>query len=288
MLLVGSHRFPWKGLLFGEGLFLLLAPGLLGEGLKPPVVAAWEGGRVIALQEGKPRWEQEWSLEKLENQVRFTEKGRGRYAPFSREVGWTAESAWELQPRFRPLRWRREFSDPAGQLLLVETIDLDWTEGVARFQRQDLKKGDRQRKRLRIPADTLIVSGLATALRGFPFEAGGSVKVSLLTDEPALYRVELKSEGRKEVTVPAGSFSCVELSLDPKLGFLSVFKFLVPETRFWFALEPPHSWVRYVGPERGRGSPSVDIRLVEFQAGEAGSGPLPGKEPGHSTPGSSR
>jgi hypothetical protein len=45
----------------------------------------------------------------------------------------------------------------------------------------------------------------------------------------------------------------------PRLGILGVFRLLVPNTYFWFAADPPHTWIRYEGPENRRGTPEITI-----------------------------
>ncbi|MDA2923981.1 DUF3108 domain-containing protein [Acidobacteria bacterium AH-259-L09] len=74
---------------------------------------------------------------------------------------------------------------------------------------------------------------------------------------PAIYQVTFKVEGRERVKTPAGDFNCYKVEMDVDLGFLNLFKVFVPDTHFWFTVDPPHFWVRYEGLERGRGSPKV-------------------------------
>ena len=197
--------------------------------------------------------------------VRFTEKGSGRYSGFDREVRWNIETTWTAEEAFRPMRTERTVTDMAGKPLVRELKSFNFDNGTVDIEREDLSSGSRSRRSLSIPADTLTVDGIAGALRSLPFERSRPVELHLLSNEPRLYDVSLEVRGRERVRTPAGEFECYKVELRPGLGVLNLFGFLVPKAYFWFTVDSPHYWVRYEGPENGRGTPQVVMDLATFE-----------------------
>ena len=197
--------------------------------------------------------------------VRFTEKGSGHYSGFAQEVRWNIETTWTGGESFRPLRTERTVTDTAGKPLLRELKTFNFAKGIVAIERDDLSKGQESRRSLKIPADTLTVDGIAGALRSLPFERARPTQVHLLSNEPKLYEVSFEVSGRERIRTPAGEFECYKVEIHPGLGVLKLFGFLVPNAYFWFTVDPPHYWVRYEGPENGRGTPQVVMDLTTFE-----------------------
>jgi hypothetical protein len=254
------------------GVFALLLSSVSApmEVLKPPLSANREKGMTTTSLKGGPlRWKSEWTMERESGQgqrtVRFTEKGSGRYSGFDREVRWDTETTWTIGEAFRPMRTERTVTDMAGKPLVTEQKSFNFDKGTVDIEREELSTGHKFRRLLSIPADTLTVDGIAGALRSLPFEQARPVELHLLSNEPRLYDVSLEVRGRERVRTPAGQFDCYKVELRPGLGVLNLFGFLIPKAYFWFTVDPPHYWVRYEGPENGRGTPQVVMELATFQ-----------------------
>lgn len=233
-----------------------------------PLLRGPDSGEVIALDEnGEQRWTQQWSQTVKEMDGRtlvfFRETGEGVHSPFKDAVRWEVSSVWESGSQFRPREMEREFYDLGANLLQRETMFLDWEHETAEFIRTTNEESP-EREMFEIPPDTLIVSGIAVALRGFPFNSGEKVKAHLLTNEPHLYEIEIEDRGLEEVSVPAGIFDSYRLKLNVNLGFLNLFRVFLPDTYFWFDASSPHPWLRYQGLEGGRGTPQIEMKLVEM------------------------
>jgi hypothetical protein len=249
---------------------LLLGPvSAPPELLKPPPSAKSEKGTTTtSIKGGRLRWKSEWTMEREVGQgqptVRFTEKGSGQYSGFKQEVRWSTETRWTSGEAFRPLSSERTVTDVAGKLLLKERKSFDFDKGTVVIENED-STGHTSRRSLNIPADTLAVDGIAGALRSLPFERSRPVEVHLLSNEPRLYDVSFEVRGRERVRTPAGQFECYKVEIHPGLGVLKLFGFLVPNAYFWFTVDAPHYWVRYEGPENGRGTPQVVMELASFE-----------------------
>jgi uncharacterized protein DUF3108 len=250
---------------------LLLSPvSSSTELLKPPPSANSEKGTTTtSLKGGLVRWKSDWTMERgigqLQRTVRFSEKGAGHYSGFDQEVRWNTDTTWTSGDAFRPLRTERTVTDMAGKPLLRELKSFNFDKGTVDMERDDLSTGRKSRRSLKIPADTLSVDGIAAALRSLPFERSTPVELHLLSNEPRLYDVRLEVRGRERVRTPAGEFQCYKVELVPGLGVLKLFGFLIPNAYFWFTVDAPHYWVRYEGPENGRGTPQVVMELTTFE-----------------------
>lgn len=139
--------------------------------------------------------------------------------------------------------------------------------GTGAIRAQDLPEGRDLERELAVPLDTLTPDGLPTVLRRFLAGSERTLKAHLLTHEPRLYSVTFRLEGEETITTPAGEFDCLRVRMEVDLGFLNLFRVFAPEIRFWFAREWPHFWVRYQGPESGRGSPEI-IRIMTHYSRE--------------------
>lgn len=217
------------------------------------------------IERWRGRWTQEFLILKGQPAVHFTQRGDGRYSPFPGQVAWKTESYWEAGRNFRPLQYERKVEDSEGKLIFHERQNFDWAAGKVFLEK--LKPGDLKNsyaQELTVPEDTLTADGLPTYLRALLYDSRRRAGASLLTDEPRVRGVEFRVEGIQRIQTSAGEFECYRIKMDVRLGLLSLFRFLVPEIRFWFAKEPPHHWVRYQGLEAGRGSPEVIRALVRF------------------------
>jgi len=230
----------------------------------PSLIPSDRGAVLVADKSGSVRWRAAWTIDPAEQDgrklVRFTEQGRGRVSAFRQEVQWSLEAVWSADDALRPLDSQKTTKTASGALLLTEKKHFDRSKGIVRFERQ-FPGGRSESKSLPIAADTLAVEGIAGILRFLPFQQSMSFPTHLLSNEPNLYRVTMKTRGKERVKTPAGEFECYKVELVPDVGILNVFRGFYPKTFFWFTVAPPHRWVRYEGPENGRGTPVVVMEL---------------------------
>ena len=230
----------------------------------PATVPADHGTVVVSDKTGGRRWTANWTMEPGERNgkkaVRFTERGQGHVSPFSQEIRWSLESLWSAETGLQPLDSEKIITTSAGARLVTERKHFDAATGMVRFERQR-SDGRSEAKSITVPPDTLIVEGIAGILRYLPFEQTGRLPAHLLTNEPRLYSVAFEIRGKEHVRTPAGEFDCYKVEMVPHLGVLNVVRSFFPKTFFWFTVAPPHSWVRYEGPENGRSTPQVVMEL---------------------------
>jgi hypothetical protein len=236
----------------------------LGAPLLPSVE---ETGRVEAYdQDGTLRWTSRWTMvsevESGQPIVRMSEEGEGRHSSFDGEIAWRTDTVWAAGDSFAPLHSEKTFTDAGGVRLVRERTEFDHSAGRISFGHQDLTTGESRSETFEMPFDTLSVEGIAAALRGFPFGDDVAVQAHLFTPEPQLYEVTLRPRGRETLTTRDGQIEAYKVEIVPSLGLLTLFRFFLPEAYFWFSVEPPYTWLRYEGPENGRGTPKITMERV--------------------------
>jgi hypothetical protein len=234
--------------------------------LKLPPLRDREAGGAVASARGKVRWKNQWTMERVmidgKPAIHFTETGKGIYSPFTDEVTWTTESWWSHENVFRPLRFDKTFTDGNGVALMRQAAEFDWSTHKVRFERNDLIKRKSKIETIEIPDDTLSVEGIAAALRSAPVVEGKKVTAHLLSNEPKLYEITLEFRGLESCRTSRGTEACYKIELVPHLGILSLFRFTLPKTFFWFSTQPTREWIRYDGLEAGRGTPEIVMEAV--------------------------
>jgi len=234
----------------------------------PPNITAEKGTTVVRDQGGSTRSILDWTMAPStvdgHAAVRFTEEGRGRWAPFENDVRWFFEAIWTADGAFRPLRFERTVKDPNGRILATEKKTFDAHRNSVTFERQRTN-GAVETKRISVPADTLTPEGIAGVLRGLSFNSRAPYSTHFLSNEPRLYDVSFENRGRELLHTAAGDFDCYKVEMVFHLGLLGVVKAFLPKTYLWFTVTPPHFWVRYEGYESGYGTPQVVMELTSYQ-----------------------
>lgn len=121
-----------------------------------------------------------------------------------------------------------------------------------------------------VPPLTITTHVITYWLRGVDFEPGKSAEfyLRLLGDSSQPWRMHARvGEEIEQVTVPAGTFECYRVIIDPdykhflgKWAWASIIiKPLVPDFFIWYSVEPPHPMVRFEGALGVKGITAVQI-----------------------------
>lgn len=241
---------------------LLLTLLVTGDLKTPPMSGNRErGSTIVRAKDGRERWKNVWTMERTtvdgKPVLRFTEEGRGIRSPYDQETVWTILSLWTDESPPRPIRSESTTSDFKGRPLVRESKVFDFARSQVEIEKTDSRTGKAKRETMRLPPDTLAVDGLAGILRGLDFGATAPYAAHLLTNEPKMYDITFETRGREKIQTEDGEVECYKVEVVPHAGVLNVFRGLYPKTIFWFQVEDPHTWVRYVGSENGPGSPEI-------------------------------
>jgi hypothetical protein len=253
-----------------RGLFLLMTALLASDSVQaPPSIPVEKGSIAVSVGGSSERWAADWTMEPSTEQgrpaVHFTEDGHGTYSGYAQPVRWSVNAVWSADGSFYPLRFERTVTDNAGHILATERKTFNPANASVQFER---KRDGRppEIRQLPAPRGTLTVEGIAGILRFLPFEHWRPLSVRLLTNDPEIYDVKIELRGKERIKTPSGEFECYKIELVPELGVLNVVRSFLPKTYMWFAATAPHFWVRYQGPEIGRGTPQIVMELKSYNA----------------------
>lgn len=257
------------------------AEGLGEEEYRRVQLARRELGKYRAYLPGgeEPRWQAEWVLERIEEGppavYTVRDEVRGEFGKQDLLQTRVTEGRFLLKDgRIRVERTVFTVSNPEEGVIRTLEKDFDHQLRVIRTVDIDRVKEKVRRKEFKMGREPVDTREIVTYLRGFPFppaaeaedNLGRRIEFTLLTESPEIYSVRAEYRGVEEVKTPAGIFSCHKLQLVPDLGILTFLgKWVAPDLYIWFAVEPPHLWVKYQGLEGDLKTPTVISELVDFQ-----------------------
>jgi len=207
---------------------------------------------------GQPLWQSEVRTRRITSErgepfLLTLDSGAGIYGKEKKNVNWETESYVRIKDRtLVPYQVKQTIKDQSGQtvLLLEKSYDPKTKKVYCQVNGQS--------KTFDFPDDLIDKEMFGTVLANWPLDKK-SLNLHLLTHEPTLYKIELKYLGNETVN----GVECYKLQMIPDLGALNIFGAFVPKTYFWYALNPPHDFVRYEGLESGLGTPYIVLEAKE-------------------------
>ena len=89
----------------------------------------------------------------------------------------------------------------------------------------------------------------------------------LLTNEPKLYKCNIRMMGYETCKLPIGEKNAVKLKLTGDMGIVDdILDRFVPHTYVWYEPDPPYNWLQYQGLETSISSTNVIISLAEYSS----------------------
>jgi hypothetical protein len=266
-----SGRSAWR--LWFVALAWLSTAGAVGAADRPPYppVAPLETGtyRARDLRSGEPLWEESWVL-RQETRARrpilqLEEHGQG-VRDGTAPVRWTLAMTIDLRD---PAPWvssTRQVWDLAGQPTAVEGRMLEYGPGTGQVRMTDLRTHTDTSRAVRVTAETVTPEMLPVMLRLLPEAPGRQKHFDLIMHGGSLLGFQARIVGQERVEVPAGTYDCFKVELDPT-GFAGLLaRLLLPKIYLWQAVDAPHIWIKFQGPAAGPGSPEIVRELTAFQA----------------------
>ena len=281
-----THRsfrisFLLAGAVFLATFFCGLGEGSGEEEYRRVELAPREWGKYRAYPHAREesRWQAEWVLERIEEGppavYTVRDEVRGEFGKNNLLQTRVTEGRFILEDgRIRMERTVFTVSNLEEGVIRTLEKDFDYRLRIIRTVDIDRVKKKARRKEFKMGREPVDTREVVTYLRGFPFppaaeaeeNLGRRIEFTLLTEDPETYSIRAEYRGVEEVKTPAGTFSCHKLQLVPDLGILTfVGKLVAPDLYIWFAVEPPHLWVKYQGLEGDLKTPTVISELVDFQ-----------------------
>lgn len=178
---------------------------------------------------------------------------------------WTVRMRLDLWGAAPRLSSTREARDGAGRPTHVEQREFDYAGRAGRVTTTDLATGEVDVQSVRLTLQSVTGELLPAALRLLPAAPDRRQRFELVTRGGTVIGLQAKVAGRERLDVPAGSFECFKVELDPT-GFLGLLAdLMLPRLYMWQTVAAPHFWVKYQGPEGGLGSRQIVRELVRFE-----------------------
>jgi hypothetical protein len=244
--------------------------GAAAEPIPLPPLAPTEHGTYQArdLLTGGLLWHEDWVLTQAiqdgRSIVHLEEKGQGirdSQVPTSWTLTMTVD-LWGPAPRMFSTRQVR---DEAGRPQQVEEREFDYGRGSGRVQTTDLQTGETNSRTVRVTPQSISPELLPAILRLLPDTENQQMQFDFITRGGIVLRIRAKIVGRERVEVPAGTYECFKVDLEPTGIYGILASLLLPRLLMWHTVAAPHFWVKYQGPEGGVGSREIVRELTRFE-----------------------
>lgn len=212
---------------------------------------------------GNKRWDSAAKLSFLDeaNHIYIlTESGRGIFSGFKDKISWRSTLEFESRSdTIIPIKTVRYVYDESGKPQSVATQEFNFMTGEAIYKYEDLVTHKKHEKIFKFKGEIINKLSLALYVRKF-LKNGERKKITFfLSDEPRLYKVNLKVIGEEAIQINGREIDTYKILLDPNLGILNLFKLFLPRAYMWNAMGPKFTWLKYRGPENGPLSIKIEI-----------------------------
>lgn len=194
----------------------------------------------------------------------ITEEGRGRYYGFEGETSCRTEAKYTSGSEgIRPCWLKRTVLSSSGKALLEETQDYVAGNGEVRCLVKDLEKGSEKSRTFKYKGSIINKMLTGATVRAMLYAGEKQRAVNIVNDEPAVYSITIRVEGREKITVNGRELDAFKVCIDPNIGLLSPVKAFIPKNYSWYSCEPPYRWLKFKGLEASISSPVVEMTALE-------------------------
>lgn len=231
-----------------------------------------ETGAVITRQRcsdsnGRTLWESTVTTAPVEGEPGayiITEEGKGRYYGFEGETLCRTEAKYTGgKEGIRPVWLKRTVLSVSGKTLLEETQDYGTDKDEVRCSVKDLAKGSEKCRSFKYKGGIINKMLTGTTVRSMLNAGEKQRSVNIVNDEPAVYSITIRVEGREKITVNGRETDAFKVCIDPNIGLLSPVKVFIPKNYSWYSCDPPYRWLKFKGLEASVSSPVVEMTALE-------------------------
>ncbi len=279
-----DRTWPLPGVLLSTLLVLAMAmPLLAAEEIPVPPLAPVERGayRARDMRTGEELSRAEWILHRETEAGRLVvdlhEKGT-QERPGARV--WSSRMRLDLRGPHPVLTSTKESRDAAGRPVQVEQREFDYGLSSGQLVRTEPLTGVKASRPVRLTAHAITTELLPAILRLLPETKDRRMRFDLVTANGQTIGMQVRVIGRESVNVPAGTFDCFKLELEPTglAGVLAALKLV--KLYMWHTVAAPHFWVKYQGPDGVSTSREIIRELLRFETRTASAAMTEGVAPG--------
>jgi hypothetical protein len=213
---------------------------------------------------GNSRWRATSEIKNISPGVYLmTEKAEGIYSSFKGHVSWVAEMKFErTKDSVRPMSLDKKVFDAKGNMIRRERQEFDLAGNTGICTHEEPARNISRTRKFKFDKD--VVTRLSLGLYAQKFLKSGktSEKLQMVSEEPNVYNVELKTLDKETIEVNGLRVAAYRLCVDPRLGALNFVKVFLPKSYAWHSAVPEYEWLGYAGLEGGINSEKVEV-LVE-------------------------
>jgi hypothetical protein len=156
--------------------------------------------------------------------------------------------------------------DPQGNIILRYEKQFDYDKRLITWRHLDAEGKIKKEARYPIKGKTTDDVTLGYFLRTYVANRNtpGYQTYYFLSNEPKLYKVNIKVMGNETLDLPVGTKKAIKLKLTGDMGIVDdILDKYVPHTFVWYEDAPPYEWLQYEGLETSMQSANVVAHVTE-------------------------
>ena len=194
----------------------------------------------------------------------MVEKAKGLYSGFKGRISWIAEMEFEsAKDAIRPIRLEKRVFDDRGNMVRHEKQEFDLKNNTGICTHEDPTRNISRTKKFKFDKNVVTRLSLGLYAQKFLESRKTSEKLQMVTEEPNVYDVELRVEGKEMIEVSGRKRAAYRLCIDPQLGVLDFVKNFLPKAYAWHSTGPKFEWLRYAGLEGGINTMKVEVTVID-------------------------
>lgn len=150
--------------------------------------------------------------------------------------------------------------DSQGKTILRYNKEFDYDKKIIYWRQLDAEGNIKKESRFPIKGKTTDDVTLMYFLKTYAANRNtpGYQTYYFLSNEPRLYKVNIKIIGTESIDLPVGTKTAVKLKLTGDMGIIDdILDKYVPHTYVWYEDYPPYEWLKYEGLETSMQSANV-------------------------------
>ena len=156
--------------------------------------------------------------------------------------------------------------DSQGNTILRYNKEFDYDKKIITWRQLDAAGNIKKEARFPIKGKTTDDVTLMYFLKTYVANrhAPGYQTYYFLSNEPRLYKVNIKVIGTETLDLPVGTKTAIKLKLTGDMGIIDdILDKYVPHTYVWYEDTPPYEWLQYEGLETSMQSANVIAYVTE-------------------------
>lgn len=150
--------------------------------------------------------------------------------------------------------------DPQGKTILRYNKEFDYDKKIITWRQLDAAGNVKKEARFPIKGKTTDDVTLIYFLKRYAANRNspGYQTYYFLSNEPKLYKVNIRVMGTETLDLPIGTKKAIKLKLTGDMGIIDdILDKYVPHTYVWYEDAPPYQWLQYEGLETSMQSANV-------------------------------